>query len=90
MFLATISFKLSLIYWSQSETEVKKHKFEMDSASSRTVLLGIVFLLVASMVAVNGARTIVVGDSEGWRSGTNYTDWSIKNSPMYINDILGQ
>ncbi|AES73248.2 plastocyanin-like domain protein [Medicago truncatula] len=33
-------------------------------------------------------RSILVGDSEGWRAGTNYTQWAIKNSPFQINDTL--
>ncbi|XP_054797288.1 uncharacterized protein LOC129302431 [Prosopis cineraria] len=42
-------------------------------------------------VATNGmseGRSIVVGDSQGWRAGTNYTDWAIRNSPFRINDTL--
>ena len=53
----------------------------------------LIVLLIASLEAMSEARgrTIAVGDSEiGWRSGTNYTDWAIHNSPFYINDILGQ
>lgn len=51
-----------------------------------------VLLLLIACVAANGmshGRTIVVGDSQGWRAGTNYTDWAIKNSPFRFNDTLG-
>ncbi|KAL0422662.1 UNVERIFIED_CONTAM: hypothetical protein Slati_3289100 [Sesamum latifolium] len=30
----------------------------------------------------------VVGGSENWRFGYNYTDWAIKNAPFYLNDAL--
>ncbi|XP_038718512.1 uncharacterized protein LOC120011464 isoform X2 [Tripterygium wilfordii] len=47
-------------------------------------------LLTVSLVASNGqGRTFIVGGSQGWRSGVNYTDWAIRNSPFYINDKLG-
>ncbi|KAF5739431.1 early nodulin-55-2-like [Tripterygium wilfordii] len=46
-------------------------------------------LLTVSLVASNGqGRTFIVGGSQGWRSGVNYTDWAIRNSPFYINDKL--
>jgi len=50
--------------------------------------------VIASMVAGSenkaiAKRSILVGDSEGWRAGTNYTQWAIKNSPFHINDTLG-
>lgn len=35
------------------------------------------------------SNRIVVGGSEHWRFGFNYTDWSIKNGPFYLNDTLG-
>ncbi|KAF3453622.1 hypothetical protein FNV43_RR04063 [Rhamnella rubrinervis] len=47
-----------------------------------------VLLMAASLLAVCQAETIVVGGSEGWRFGFNYTDWAIQNSPFYINDKL--
>ncbi|KAI6688183.1 hypothetical protein NL676_025011 [Syzygium grande] len=46
------------------------------------------FVLVLSAVMAAEARSIVVGGSENWRPGFNYTDWSLKNSPFYINDTL--
>lgn len=52
---------------------------------------GVLFIVIACVAAnaMSEGRTIVVGDSEGWRIGTNYTDWAIKNSPFRINDTLG-
>ncbi|CAA0830929.1 Cupredoxin superfamily protein [Striga hermonthica] len=34
------------------------------------------------------ARTIVVGGTDNWNYGVNYTDWLIKNGPFYIGDTL--
>ncbi|KAK7400830.1 hypothetical protein VNO78_12137 [Psophocarpus tetragonolobus] len=33
-------------------------------------------------------RNIIVGGSEGWHFGFNYTDWAFKNGPYYLNDTL--
>jgi hypothetical protein len=33
---------------------------------------------------------IIVGGSEGWRFGFSYTNWALKNGPIYINDTLGE
>ncbi|KAL6982837.1 hypothetical protein U1Q18_016231 [Sarracenia purpurea var. burkii] len=49
---------------------------------------GLIFLVTASMFAAGQADTIVVGGSENWRSGFNYTDWSLKSSPFFVNDKL--
>lgn len=35
-------------------------------------------------------RKIIVGGSEGWHFGFNYTDWAFKNGPFYLNDTLGE
>ena len=51
---------------------------------------GFILLLTASLLAVSEANTIVVGGSEDWRFGFNYTDWALQNSPFYINDTLGE
>ncbi|KAL5558607.1 hypothetical protein UlMin_034818 [Ulmus minor] len=45
-------------------------------------------LVAASLLAACEARTIVVGGSEGWHLGFNYTDWALANSPFYFNDKL--
>ncbi|PON71393.1 Cupredoxin [Trema orientale] len=45
-------------------------------------------VVTASLLAVGQAKTIVVGGSEGWRFGFNYTNWAIQNTPFYINDKL--
>lgn len=61
---------------------------------------GLVLVLAASMLGVslankdwgshtNGPKKIVVGGSEKWTFGVNYTDWSHKNAPFYSNDTLG-
>ncbi|ESW08648.1 hypothetical protein PHAVU_009G062600 [Phaseolus vulgaris] len=61
----------------------------MDFSSSRILAQGVFVLLVLSSVAEGTEpRTILVGDSEGWRAGTNYTQWAIQNSPFHINDTL--
>ena len=51
---------------------------------------GFILLLTTSLLVVGEANTIVVGGSEGWRFGFNYTDWALQNSPFYINDTLGE
>lgn len=51
---------------------------------------GAVFFVIACLVAGSEGRTILVGDTEGWRVGTNYTQWAIQNSPFHINDTLGR
>ncbi|XP_057502320.1 blue copper protein 1b-like [Actinidia eriantha] len=51
---------------------------------------GLILLVTAAsmLAATSQAETIVVGGSEGWRFGFNYTDWSLKNSPFFVNDKL--
>ncbi|XP_057740735.1 uncharacterized protein LOC130957907 [Arachis stenosperma] len=34
------------------------------------------------------AKTIIVGGSQHWQFGFNYSDWAIKNAPFYLNDTL--
>lgn len=52
---------------------------------------GFILILVAvSLLALGEAKTVVVGGSQGWRYGFNYTDWTLKNGPFYIKDTLGQ
>ncbi|KAI3451787.1 hypothetical protein Pfo_008452 [Paulownia fortunei] len=48
----------------------------------------IFLLVIASTLAASLADTVVVGGSEGWRFGYNYTDWALKHGPFYINDTL--
>ncbi|XP_021286968.1 uncharacterized protein LOC110418540 [Herrania umbratica] len=36
----------------------------------------------------NGPKKIIVGGSQNWRFGVNYTDWSLKNAPFYFKDTL--
>ncbi|KAA8528570.1 hypothetical protein F0562_035925 [Nyssa sinensis] len=49
---------------------------------------GLVLLLTATLLAVSQADTIVVGGSEHWRFGFNYTDWALQHGPFYQNDTL--
>ncbi|PIA46446.1 hypothetical protein AQUCO_01500173v1 [Aquilegia coerulea] len=49
---------------------------------------GLIILLTTSMFAVGFAKTIVVGGTENWHFGFNYTNWAFQNSPMYLNDAL--
>lgn len=39
--------------------------------------------------ATQRSNRIIVGGSENWHFGYNYTDWAIKNGPFYMNDTLG-
>ncbi|CAN6682077.1 unnamed protein product [Malus baccata var. baccata] len=57
-------------------------------ALSSNAQVFILLLAAASLLAVTEARTVVVGGSEAWRFGYNYTDWALQNSPFYINDQL--
>jgi len=63
----------------------------MDFTSTRILAQGVfVFLVLSSVAEGTEPRTILVGDSQGWRAGTNYTQWAIQNSPFHINDTLGK
>ncbi|XP_043714099.1 blue copper protein 1a-like [Telopea speciosissima] len=54
-----------------------------------TQWLILVIMGTASMLAVSSmAKTIMVGGSEGWHFGFNYTDWAFENGPFYLNDTL--
>ena len=35
-------------------------------------------------------KKFIVGGSDHWRYGFNYTDWALNNGPFYVNDTLGQ
>ncbi|XAR61843.1 hypothetical protein NMG60_11016371 [Bertholletia excelsa] len=49
----------------------------------------LIFLVAASMlVAANRAETVVVGGTKHWRYGFNYTGWSLKHGPFFLNDVL--
>ncbi|XP_010268597.1 PREDICTED: uncharacterized protein LOC104605502 [Nelumbo nucifera] len=54
----------------------------------RASYAGIIILVTASVLAVSMARRVVVGGSEGWHFGFNYTDWAFQNGPFYLNDTL--
>lgn len=43
----------------------------------------------ASLLAATQAATLVVGDSENWRYGYNYTEWAANTAPFYFQDTLG-
>ena len=54
------------------------------------VIGGYILLLLASIAERSVAARIVVGGSEHWHFGFNYTDWAIKAAPFYKNDTLGE
>lgn len=35
-------------------------------------------------------KKIIVGGSENWHFGYNYSDWAMKSGPFYLNDTLGK
>ncbi|TXG64373.1 hypothetical protein EZV62_011367 [Acer yangbiense] len=37
----------------------------------------------------NEPNKIIVGGSDHWRYGFNYSAWASQNAPFYINDVLG-
>lgn len=45
--------------------------------------------LGASLLTVTQAATVVVGGSENWRYGYNYTEWAANTAPFYFQDTLG-
>lgn len=50
----------------------------------------VLVVTVATILATSqAADTIVVGGSENWRFGFNYTGWALKHGPIFVNDILG-
>ncbi|KAH9656217.1 Phytocyanin domain-containing protein [Citrus sinensis] len=36
----------------------------------------------------DGPKKIIVGGSDNWRFGFNYSVWAFKNAPFYVNDVL--
>ncbi|CDP07616.1 unnamed protein product [Coffea canephora] len=48
----------------------------------------ILLLTLVATLAISQAETVVVGGSEGWRYGCNYTDWALKHGPFFLNDTL--
>ncbi|XVF63984.1 hypothetical protein PTKIN_Ptkin09bG0130600 [Pterospermum kingtungense] len=49
----------------------------------------IFFVAVAvSLLAVTQAATVVVGGSENWSYGYNYTEWAANTAPFYFEDTL--
>lgn len=52
--------------------------------------LALFLLALSSTPMVTQAATKIVGGSQGWRFGFNYTDWAFKNAPFYINDTLSE
>ncbi|XP_022763344.1 uncharacterized protein LOC111308917 [Durio zibethinus] len=37
-----------------------------------------------------GTNKIIVGGSENWQFGFNYSEWAFQNAPFYFNDALGE
>ncbi|CDP18293.1 unnamed protein product [Coffea canephora] len=50
-------------------------------------LLVLLLTLVATL-AISQAETVVVGGSEGWRYGYNYTEWAFNHGAFFRGDIL--
>ncbi|KAB2076099.1 hypothetical protein E1A91_A06G016800v1 [Gossypium mustelinum] len=44
--------------------------------------------LGASLLTVTRAATVIVGGSENWRYGYNYTEWAANTAPFYFQDTL--
>ena len=42
------------------------------------------------MNETEGPNKIIVGGSENWHFGFNYSDWAFQNAPFYFNDTLGE
>ncbi|OMO74882.1 Plastocyanin-like protein [Corchorus olitorius] len=57
----------------------------MASSTHQIILL---VAVAASLFAVTQAATVVVGGSENWRYGYNYTEWAANNAPFYFGDTL--
>ncbi|KAJ0981471.1 hypothetical protein J5N97_009726 [Dioscorea zingiberensis] len=45
-------------------------------------------VLLASFSSFSLAAKIIVGDSNHWQFGFNYTDWALKKAPFYQHDSL--
>ena len=45
-------------------------------------LLVLLITLIAPL-AISKAETVVVGESEGWRYGYNYTDWALNHGAFF-------
>ncbi|KAL5982395.1 hypothetical protein ACLOJK_016466 [Asimina triloba] len=50
--------------------------------------LALILSVLVSMPTINQAATKIVGGSEHWRFGFNYSDWALKNGPFFQNDTL--
>ena len=51
-------------------------------------LLVLLLTLVATL-AISQAETVVVGGSQGWRYGYNYTNWALNHGAFFLGDTLG-
>ncbi|MED6218251.1 hypothetical protein PIB30_025176 [Stylosanthes scabra] len=54
----------------------------------RRAVLVLVVVTACAIVGSSEGKSILVGGSQGWRAGTNYTQWTMQNSPFHINDTL--
>lgn len=46
-------------------------------------------LVLACVFTVSEATMRIVGGSNRWRFGFNYSAWALTNAPFYQNDTLG-
>ncbi|XP_039052729.1 uncharacterized protein LOC120194522 [Hibiscus syriacus] len=61
----------------------------MASSGSNTAQQGLLLVAVAaSLLAVTQAATVVVGGTDHWRYGYNYTEWAANTAPFYFEDTL--
>ncbi|XWS14654.1 hypothetical protein CRYUN_Cryun35bG0027800 [Craigia yunnanensis] len=44
--------------------------------------------VAASLLAITQAANVIVGGSENWRYGYNYTEWAANTAPFYFEDSL--
>ncbi|XVE55946.1 hypothetical protein DITRI_Ditri03aG0198100 [Diplodiscus trichospermus] len=60
----------------------------MASSGFSTKKFILLVAVASSLLAVTQAATVVVGGSENWRYGYNYTEWAANTAPFYFEDSL--
>ncbi|KAF7116214.1 hypothetical protein RHSIM_RhsimUnG0035300 [Rhododendron simsii] len=71
-----------------SSMPYEKYSWEMKMGLSLAQGLVLVVTVATILATSQAADTIVVGGSENWRFGFNYTAWALKHGPFFVNDIL--